>query len=50
MYESPELFEIGDVETLTLGKFHGDWPDGLPLLWTWVRVTIEDDEIDTSAQ
>ncbi len=46
MYETPELFEIGDVETLTLGRRRGDWPDGLPDGFTFSYGTVEDDEED----
>jgi hypothetical protein len=43
-YETPELFEIGDVETLTLGRRIGTWPDGLPDGCTFEFVTDEDDQ------
>jgi len=28
-YESPEIFELGEAETLTQGHNFGNWPDGL---------------------
>jgi hypothetical protein len=34
MYESPELFELGEIADLTLANKIGTWPDGNFSRWT----------------
>lgn len=43
-YETPELFEIGDVQTLTLGRRLGLWSDGVPGYFTFVAITDDEDD------
>jgi hypothetical protein len=35
-YETPEIFELGEAETLTQGSRWGDWPDHLSGVGVWV--------------
>jgi hypothetical protein len=32
-YETPEVFELGQADELTHGRWDGDWPDALPNRW-----------------
>lgn len=41
LYEAPELFELGEIVDLTLGKRFGTWPDGT-FGWIFEFVTVED--------
>jgi hypothetical protein len=42
MYEEPELFEVGEVDELTLGRRLGDFPDGVPNRFAFAPVMDED--------
>lgn len=41
-YEAPELFDLGEIADLTLGKLFADVPDGLPNRLKLIAVDLED--------